>query len=317
MPLPDGVLGPHRLEEDRIEELNRVFSDAFTERYHRDGMTGVRVPRLNPAIWRYAIGVAGAGALYWTDANGGIAAFNLAHVSGTEGWMGPLAVRPDCQGRGLGRTIVAAGVRYLEEAGCATIGLETMPRTVDNIGFYSRLGFRPQHLTVSMVRDGVPSDAARTRRVSALGPGADWLARAAALTDRLVPGLDFSTELRLTRELSLGDVSFVAAGKEWRAFALWQDKPLAAGRPAEEVRLLKVVAADRASFRQVIEGAMVAAGEAGLGRVGVRCQTAYGDAYGDLLAAGFRVHWTDLRMAQAARPERRPDQGVVFSNWEI
>ena len=35
--------------------LNVVFSDAFTERYRRDGMVGVRVPYLNPAVWRYAI----------------------------------------------------------------------------------------------------------------------------------------------------------------------------------------------------------------------------------------------------------------------
>ena len=33
-----------------IASLNAVFSEAFTERYRKDGMVGVRVPHLNPAV---------------------------------------------------------------------------------------------------------------------------------------------------------------------------------------------------------------------------------------------------------------------------
>ena len=44
--------GPHPARREDIPALNQVFSDAFTERYRRDGMIGVRVPFLNPAIWR-------------------------------------------------------------------------------------------------------------------------------------------------------------------------------------------------------------------------------------------------------------------------
>ncbi|HPV77529.1 MAG TPA: hypothetical protein PLX31_21710, partial [Gemmatimonadaceae bacterium] len=49
------ISGPFPARLTDIDPLNRVFSDAFTERYRRDGMVGVRVPYLNPAIWRYAI----------------------------------------------------------------------------------------------------------------------------------------------------------------------------------------------------------------------------------------------------------------------
>src|SRR5580693_8291205 len=85
--------GPHPARREDIPGLNQVFSDAFTERYRRDGMAGVRVPFLNPAVWRYAIEDASDGALYWRGAVGEIAAFNIVHLSGAEGWMGPLAVR--------------------------------------------------------------------------------------------------------------------------------------------------------------------------------------------------------------------------------
>src|SRR5688572_18980052 len=133
--------GPHPIRLGDVPALNQVFSDAFTERYRRDGLVGVRVPFLNPAIWRYAIDDAGEGAMLWRDERGEIAAFNIAHRSGIEGWMGPLAVRPDVQEAGVGKAIVRAGREWLERDGAAVIGLETMPRTMDNIGFYSALGF--------------------------------------------------------------------------------------------------------------------------------------------------------------------------------
>jgi hypothetical protein len=44
--------GPARARVDDIGELNQVFSDAFTERYRRDGMVGVRVQYLNHSKWR-------------------------------------------------------------------------------------------------------------------------------------------------------------------------------------------------------------------------------------------------------------------------
>src|SRR5919112_5902532 len=91
------VDGPHQVRREDIAALNQVFSDAFTERYRRDGMVGVRVPFLNPAIWRYAIDDAAGGAMLWRGERGEIIAFNVAHRSGAEGWMGPLAVRPEVQ----------------------------------------------------------------------------------------------------------------------------------------------------------------------------------------------------------------------------
>src|SRR5213076_773938 len=69
----------------------------------RDGLVGVRVPHLNPQVWRYALLDAGPGAMLWRDEGGHVVAFNIAHRSGAEGWMGPLAVRPDRQGAGVGR----------------------------------------------------------------------------------------------------------------------------------------------------------------------------------------------------------------------
>ena len=76
------VSGPERAQERDIDGLNRVFAEAFTDRYRRDGLVGVRVPYLNPQVWRYALLDAGDGAMVWRDEGGQIAAFNIAHRSG-------------------------------------------------------------------------------------------------------------------------------------------------------------------------------------------------------------------------------------------
>ena len=54
-----------------IPALNAVFSEAFTERYRKDGMVGVRVPHLNPAVWKFAITDAEDGAMVWRNAREG------------------------------------------------------------------------------------------------------------------------------------------------------------------------------------------------------------------------------------------------------
>ena len=157
---------PERASTVEIPSLNAVFSEAFTERYRKDGMVGVRVPHLNPAVWKFAITDAEDGAMIWRNARDGIAAFNMVHRSGVEGWMGPLAVHPDYQGTGIGKMIVTSGVDWLKKNGAKVIGLETMPRTMDNVGFYSTLGFSPGHLTVTVTletaRAGIQATAMST-----------------------------------------------------------------------------------------------------------------------------------------------------------
>jgi GNAT superfamily N-acetyltransferase len=309
------VTGPERPTAADIDPLNRVFAQAFTDRYRRDGMPGVRVPHLNPDVWRFALDSAGPGAMVWRDRGGEIVAFNLAHRSGSEGWMGPLAVRPDRQGDGLGKQIVLAGVDWLKSQSVRTIGLETMPRTVDNVGFYSRLGFLPGHLTVTMARAPEPGGEACARLSREASPE-QALAECEALTARIAPGVTFGQELRLTRELAMGDTTLWRRGGSVAAFALWHAVPLAEGRPREEVRVLKLVAADPAAMGAVLRGVEESAVREGADRVTVRCQTRQGAAYGALVSSGWHAHWTDLRMTLAGF-EEPPTSGVVFSNWEI
>jgi len=312
------VDGPHRARLEEIAELNQVFSEAFTERYRRDGMVGVRVPYLNPAIWRYAIEDAADGALLWRDERGRIAAFNMVHRSGTEGWMGPLAVRTELQGSGTGKEIVVRGVEWLAGQGASVIGLETMPRTMDNIGFYSRLGFVPGRLTITTTIDAVyGTDPARL--LSRLPPRAraDALAECRALVQRLAPGYDYTREISLTAELALGDTVLLYDRDRVNGFALAHTAPLVEGRTREELRVLKLVVEDETRFLDLVRAAADFARRSGTRRLALRLQGEYDHAYRQVIGLGGHVRWTDLRMAAAGHEERRPRQGMVLSNWEI
>jgi GNAT superfamily N-acetyltransferase len=316
---PDrSVRGPDRPGYRDIDPLNRVFAEAFTDRYSRDGLVGVRVPQLNPLVWRYAIDDAGDGAMVWRDADGHMVAFNMVHRSGTEGWMGPLAVRPDRQGEGLGSLMVRTGIDWLRTLGATTIGLETMPRTVDNIGFYSRIGLVPGHLTVTLVHDVPRRATADAELLSRSGGASDrGIAECRLLVQSLLPGVDFSREIALTQELAIGDTTLVREGGELVAFALWHSTPLAAGRPKDELRVLKLVARDPAAFDRLLDALPAAAAGERVGRIAVRCQSEFASAYLRLVTRRYRVHWTDLRMTLGGFEQRAPGQGIVMSNWEI
>jgi GNAT superfamily N-acetyltransferase len=315
---PDrSVRGPDRAIIRDIESLNRVFTEAFTDRYSRDGLVGVRVPHLNHLVWRYALEDAGDGSMLWRDAEGHLAGFNMVHHSGTEGWMGPLAVRPDRQGDGLGSTMVRAGIEWLRSQGATTIGLETMPRTVDNIGFYSRIGLVPGNLTVTLVRDVSRRSVGSVELLSGDHAWAKRIEECRHLTDRILSGVDFTRELALTKELGIGDTTLAREGGVLTGFALWHSTPLAAGRPKDELRVLKLVAATPAAFDRLIQSVQLSAISERVSRVAIRCQTEYSAAYLKLIELGYRVHWTDLRMLLDGYPQRFPAEGVLMSNWEI
>ena len=310
--------GPYPARLDEIEELNQVFSDSFTERYRRDGMVGVRVPFLNPAVWRYAIGDAADGAMVWRGERGEIAAFNIVHRSGVEGWMGPLAVRSEQQGIGAGKEIVRRGVDWLKVHGSAVIGLETMPRTMDNIGFYSTLGFVPGRLTLTTTLDATYADK-QAVLFGRLGDRDkdDMLLRCRGLVEALIPGYDHSREIQLTDELALGDTLLLMKRDELVGFALCHTAPLVEGRAREDLRVLKLALSDMSSLEEMVRQLSDLARRSGTRRVSIRVQGDYDVAYQRLIAMRARVRWSDLRMTLVGHGERHADKGVVLSNWEI
>ena len=237
--------------------------------------------------------------------------------------MGPLAVHPDHQGHGLGKAVVTAGIEMLRASGATVIGLETMPRTMDNIGFYSSLGMTPGFLTLTVTVDGVyappMSGRVRTARLGSL-VGDDFeqaIHQCCTLTSSILDGYDFTRELRLTEELALGDTVMLLDGDTVTAFAVCHSVPLVEGRVREELRVLKLVARNDDDFDALVTALSDHARRSGTRRVALRVQGQYSSAYRRLMQRGARVRWSDLRMTLDGYPELVPSRGIVLSNWEI
>jgi hypothetical protein len=189
---------------------------------------------------------------------------------------------------------------------------------MDNIGFYSGLGFAPGRLTITLTLDAASADhppdllgrlSTRDRE--------DELLAAVALVDRVLPGYDFTRELALTHALALGDTVLLRDGKALVGFALCHTAPLVEGRVREELRVLKLVLAEEASFDRLVRALCDFAKRSGTRRVAFRVQGDYAGLYRKLIALGARVRWTDLRMSLSGFEEPKPERGVVLSNWEI
>ncbi|MFN2326314.1 MAG: hypothetical protein ABR551_10560, partial [Gemmatimonadales bacterium] len=218
-----------------------------------------------------------------------------------------------------GGEIVRTGIEWLKRQGVRVIGLETMPRTVENIGFYSRLGFLPGHLTLSLTRPAAHLRVAGTSRLGEQAADRDrHLESCRILTHQCADGVDFTGEITLTAELALGDTTLLERHGRLVGFAVWHAAPLAAGRHAEDLRVLKLVAEDIAALEALLDALGSEAADRRLDRVTVRAQGAFHRAFATMVDAGFRVQWTDLRMTLRDYPEVPvPEGAVVFSNWEI
>jgi hypothetical protein len=213
---------------------------------------------------------------------------------------------------------VKSGIDWLRASKAATIGLETMPRTMDNIGFYSALGFSPGRLTVTVTIDASSSSDLPSvfGRLSASDKDS-VLAECCALSQGVLPACDFTREIALTDSLGLGETVLFREGGHITGFALCHTVPLVEGRAREETRVLKLVLTEQADFAAAISTLADFARRGGTRRVAFRVQTEYLDAYQRLIAMGGRVRWTDLRMSLAGYPEGKARGGLLWSNWEI
>jgi hypothetical protein len=192
-----------------------------------------------------------------------------------------------------------------------------MPRTVDNIGFYSTLGYVPGHLTITITVEAEYAD----HRIIQLGrlsesERRDVVLRCSELTQDISPGYDFSREINLTHSLGLGDTLVLERAGRVDGFALCHTAPLVEGRGRDELRVLKLAARAERDVDGIVTQLADYARRSGTRRVAIRMQGGYSTLYSQLIKRGARVRWTDLRMTLTGHPEPAHG-GIILSNWEI
>lgn len=176
---------------DAVRHLDR---DAFVAWGHANrSLVGTRPPRTLANIREgHADDPAGC---FVALEDGQVVGYIFSHTWGRVGWFGTFGVRPDRQGQGIGSALIERSVAYLEEAGCTTVGLATMPDSAHNIGLYMRHGFTTDGLTLRLLRtvEHAPADTLPWRSWQGLPPDQrdPVLDACAALADRLWPGADY------------------------------------------------------------------------------------------------------------------------------
>ncbi|MDT0234303.1 GNAT family acetyltransferase [Curtobacterium sp. BRB10] len=84
-----------------------------------------------------------------------VVAAGMAGFDGHRGWVNYLAVRPDLQGSGLGRTLMAEFERLLTDLGCPKLNLQVRTGNEQVLGFYAALGYTDDR-TVSLGKRLIP-----------------------------------------------------------------------------------------------------------------------------------------------------------------
>lgn len=89
------------------------------------------------------------------DADRRVVAAGMAGFDGHRGWVNYLAVLPELQGSGLGRTLMAEFEQRLAAMGCPKVNLQVRAGNEQVIGFYESLGYSPDQ-TVSLGKRLIP-----------------------------------------------------------------------------------------------------------------------------------------------------------------
>ncbi len=73
--------------------------------------------------------------------DGIVVATVMAGYEGHRGWINYLAVKPDCQGAGIGASMVKQAERLLKAEGCPKINLQVRRSNLKAIEFYAKIGY--------------------------------------------------------------------------------------------------------------------------------------------------------------------------------
>jgi len=232
------------------------------------------------------------------------------------GWIGVFCVHPDRQGQGVGRRLLSRAVEHLEAVGCGLIGLETMPGSTYNVGFYARSGFRPTHTTLIVEKAvQMPPGGPPAALLSQLDRG-PALAAVTEVSQAALSGLDYAVEASNAAEFGWGETLLVAWPDPWAvAIVRTAAKREGPARAVADVAALAIRGGARSRLPEALQVLEAFAGERGLEQVRLAVNAADWATAEALLARGFRVSHLGLRLL--GKGEYACPPAVELSRWAM
>lgn len=259
---------------------------------------------------------------FGAELNGELIGSNFATRWGSVAFFGPLTVRPDLWDRKIAQRLMDPVTERFDAWGVTHAGLFTFAQSPKHLGLYYKYGFRPRFLTAIMSKPV----AATTRRKS------DWAAYSQVseserentlkacrdVTGSIYPGLDVEREVRAVQAQDLGETVLLHDGRDLVGFAVCHcGAGTEAGHQKCYVKFgaVRPGAAAEARFDQLLDACEELAATRSLARVEAGTNLARHEAYGKMLARGFR---TDIQGVTMHRPneEGYSRAGVyVIDDW--
>ena len=293
-----------RMRSEDVDAVAHVLTQAFAPPPGASP-TGPRTLISNHLAARWQAQCAGA---WVVDAPGfGPAGAVFAVVEPDVGWVGGLGVHPAYRGLGVGRALTTAALGFLDDSGCAMVGLEASPNDGVALGAYARRGLRPVDVTLrlraSAAALATSGMAAGLQAEPVPGAGAsDGFQPGGSGGSRTAPGLETGND-RVefhAAVVPLSDAAFMAVGPG----ACLVCDPEAV--PVGEVLEARIGYMGR-------DGHSVAAACRALGRVAAARQLRYveldlavgsGTALPEMLRLGFQTVASTVRLARPAAAYR-------------
>jgi len=236
----------------------------------------------------------------------------FSHSWGSIGWFGPLEVNPVCQGRGIGKALVAESVKYLKAKGCKTIGCETMAGSAHNIAFYSKLGFKAKSLSYVFYKKlgDIPPESVDNSCVRAYEPGKD-LPGFKKIWGEISPGLDYSIELSSVGKglghLWVKDTLNGSAHAIVHTYEMFDDSQNAI------IKLLVAPKDDDAAAKTLLKRCEASAAIAGKTGMFLRTYDASPPDVRWFLEGGYELQGTSIRLILEGEDET--DRAIHISCW--
>lgn len=258
------------------------------------------------------------------EEEGRVVGLIFSRTWGGVGWFGTFAVLPECQGRGVGKQLIAASLDYLRQEPNRVIGLETMPESPYNLGLYLRQGFQACFPTLLLSRTleqpaGGNVDLPRWSSAGA-GTRERWLADLREATGRIYPALDYTKEITSTAQHGLGEtLVLIDGGRDVGMSTVW----LVSSREGrgKELASVHVLAlhpdyTDDETFRALLNGSEALARAHGRQKLMVSVNGRHAWALEQLLGWGYRVERAMVRLGLKGTDEGPSVDGYVnLSRW--
>jgi GNAT superfamily N-acetyltransferase len=271
-----------------------------------------------------------AGCFVAEDPTHGVIGAVLSIAWGSVAWLGPLAVYPEPQGKGVEHQLLQAVLDYWEPMTLSVQGLEADPALPTAIESYASFGFRPQFLTATLIGavdpDG-PREPIRQRtpsfelmRLSALSGALEetMLANCRRISERHYPGLDYSKELQSVKALHLGDTLLLGVGERLYGFAICHAGPGSeadAGSCYVKALLIDPAIDDRETLLALVEACEGYARIQQLKTVRLGVNLACWEGYQAMAARGYQMRRLWLRMVRPIDDLLSDPSPFHFNDW--